>query len=526
MNNNSTQSVGSVSDADTDDASRTTRSQRRRAKSQRRLREWLRRGGWDAVRDMPIFTSSRQAECLDAALVSTEPPLLGPLAGLDDVTGLPVTGDPHRMYRHERKFIGSPNVCVFGGVDMAKSTTVKNQYVIRPWALGTRVAVFDRKIQQGGIGSSLTDSGGLASAAVAGVGEYAKVAAALGGLWLRFDRRPGCGAVINILDPAIAVSGSEHTLVGQDELLLMVAQEATGGPLVDTADMAPHYALRCAHRTALRRAAAAGRVAILSDVVDALYRPDPSDVPGPVDENGLKIVAGLGLVDERVLVRWGLGLAMNLDRFISGDLSGLIDGESRNADGSPLDLDNRLLVIDTSSLTEGSPALGLVMAIMSTFIMARWARMPGDKILVLEEAYNAENLVGVPAIFRAIAKRGRGVGASVVTVLHHLSDINPSSDLWSLIRECELVHIFRQDKSDDAEQALRLYNLPLWLRETMMTLDRGVCILLRGNKLPRILLRHQRTAFEEALNNTGAGMGVTTALPEPVPLTGAESVAD
>lgn len=502
---------------------RSTWSQRRKAKNQRRLREWLRRCGWDAVRDVPIFTSSRQAECLDAALVSTEPPLLGPLAGLDDVTGLPVTGDPHRMYRHERKFIGSPNVCVFGGVDMAKSTTVKNQYVIRPWALGTRVAVFDRKIQQGGLGATKS---GEVDASIAGVGEYAKVAAALGGLWLRFDRRPGCGAVINILDPAITVSGSEHTLVGQDELLLMVAQEATGGPLIDTADMAPHYALRCAHRTALRRAAEAGRVAILSDVVDALYRPDPSDVPGPVDENGQKIVAGLGLVDERVLVRWGLGLAMNLDRFISGDLSGLIDGESRNADGSQLDLDNRLLVIDTSSLTEGSPALGLVMAIMSTFIMARWARMPGDKILVLEEAYNAENLVGVPAIFRAIAKRGRGVGASVVTVLHHLSDISPSSDLWSLIRECELVHIFRQDKSDDAEQALSLYNLPLWLRETMMTLDRGVCILLRGSKLPRILLRHQRTAFEEALNYTGGGMAATATLPEPSPLAAAEALSE
>ncbi|MCA0252620.1 MAG: hypothetical protein LCH76_10100 [Actinobacteria bacterium] len=461
------------------------------------MRRWLRRVGWDAIRDTPIFTSSRQAECLDAALVSTEPPLLGALAGLDDITGLPVTGDPHRMYRHERRLIGSPNVCVFGGVDMAKSTTVKNQYVIRPWALGTRCAVFDRKVQRAGAGQAEED----------GVGEYATVAAALEGEWLRFDRRPGRGACINILDPAITVTGSENTLVGQDELLLMVAQEATGGPLIDSADYAPHYALRCAHRTALRRAAKEGRVAILPDVVEALYRPDPADIPGPVDDAGRKIVSELGLVDERTLVRWGLGLAMNLDRFITGDLSGLIDGETRNADGGPINLDNRLLVIDTSALSEGSPALGLVMAIMSSFIMARWARMPGDKILVLEEAYNAENLVGVPAIFRAIAKRGRGVGAAVVTVLHHLSDIDPESDLWSLIRECELVHIFRQDKADDAEQAIRLYNLPVWLRESMMTLDRGVCIFIRGSKLPRILLRHQRTEFETILNNTEAGMG-------------------
>lgn len=492
---------------------RAAAAERRKAKSARRRQRWLRRLGWDAIRDMPVFTSTRQAECLDAALVSTEPPLLGPLAGLDDVTGLPVTGDPHRMYRHQRRLIGSPNVCVFGGVDMAKSTTVKNQYVIRPWALGTRVAIFDRKVQQAGP-SPDEDA----------VGEYRKIAAALRGLWLRFDRRPGRGTVINILDPAISVTGSEHTLVGQDELLLMVAQEATGGPLVDTADMAPHYALRCAHRTALRRAAEDKRVAILSDVVDALYRPDASDLPGPVDENGRKIVAELGLVDERTLVRWGLGLAMNLDRFITGDLSGLIDGETRGPDGTPLDLNNPLLVIDTSALSEGSPALGLVMAIMSSFIMARWARMPGDKILVLEEAYNAEKLVGVPAIFRAIAKRGRGVGASVVTVLHHLSDIDPGSDLWSLIRECELVHIFRQDKSDDADQAISLYNLPIWLRETLMTLDRGVCILVRGSKLPRILLRHQRTAFEEVLNNTEDAMSAPAPLPEPAPLTSSEPV--
>ncbi len=466
---------------------------KREVKSRRRIRRWLRRVGWDGIRDIPVFTSTRQAECLDAALVSTEPPLLGALAGLDDITGLPVTGDPHRMYRHG--LIGAPNVCVFGGVAMAKSTTVKNQYVIRPWALGTRIAVFDRKVQRAG-GTEEED----------GVGEYAEVAAALWGEWLRFDRRPGVGAQINILDPAISVTGSESTLVGQDELLLMVAQEATGGPLVDSADYAPHYALRCAHRTALRRAREEGRVAILRDVVDALFRPDPCDIPGPVDGEGRKIVSKLGLVDERTLVRWGLGLAMNLDRFITGDLSGLIDGETQNADGSPINLDNRLLVIDTSALSEGSPALGLVMAIMSSFIMARWARMPGDKILVLEEAYNAEKLVGVPAIFRAVAKRGRGVGAAVVTVLHHLSDIEPESDLWSLIRECELVHIFRQDKSDDADQAIRLYNLPVWLRETLMTLDQGVCILIRGSKLPRILLRHQRTRFEEILNNTEGGM--------------------
>lgn len=389
------------------------------------------------------------------------------------------------------------------------STTVKNQYVLRCWALGTRIAVFDRKIQQG-TGNN-------------GAGEYAKVAAALGGQWVRLDRRPGVGARINILDPVISVAGSEDTNVGQDELLLMVATAATGGPLVDTSDHAPHYALRCAHRAALRRAAAEDRVAILSDVIDALYRPDFHAIPGPVDAHGRKVVRELGLVDEATLVRWGLGLAINLSRFIEGDLSGLIDGESRDADGGPLNLSNPLLVIDTSGLSEGSPALGLVMAIMSTFIMARWARMPGDKTLVVEEAYNAERLVGVPAVFRAIAKRGRGIGASVVTVLHHLSDIDPESDLWALVRECELVHIFRQDKADDASQVIALYDLPAWVRETLMTLDRGVSILLRGKSLPPVLLRHQRTAFEESLNNTEAGMAGGEA-PEPSPLAGAADV--
>ena len=40
------------------------------------------------------------------------------------------------------------------------------------------------------------------------------------------DRRPGVGTVFNPLDPAIIVEGDEHTAVGQDELLLMVAEVA------------------------------------------------------------------------------------------------------------------------------------------------------------------------------------------------------------------------------------------------------------------------------------------------------------
>ncbi|MGD7708122.1 hypothetical protein [Microlunatus sp. Y2014] len=443
------------------------------------MRTLLRVLGWDQVRTKTIFTSTRQAECLSPALLETHPELTGPPAGEDVLTSLPVTISPHEMYRH--RLIGAINVAVFGAIDMGKSSFVKNQYVLRPYSAGYRIAVFDRKVQEG-------------------KGEYVELAETLGETVLGFSRHGGVR--VNPLDPSLAVtSDDEH--VGQDELLLTLAEASNGAPLVDTADHAPRYALSRAHKAALATAEADGRVPVLDDVITALYDPSEDAIPGPREaESGDPILSTAGVVTKETLMRWGVSVGLLLERYTSGDWSGIFNGETRGPDGKPLDLRSRLIVFDTSAIPEASQLLGLVMSIMSTFVMSQWAAVKGEKILVLEEAYNAQYMERVTALLRALAKRGRGIGAAVVTILHHLSDLPEGSPMWSLVRECDLVHIYRQDKADDARQAIDMFNLPPWVGESLMTLDRGTQLLLRGKRIAPTYMQHHRTPLEVRLNNT------------------------
>lgn len=232
---------------------------------------------------------------------------------------------------------------------------------------------------------------------------------------MRFARSGG--TAINLLDPRISTtseSGGDGR-VGQDRLLLMVAEHAHER----RPGSRQRYALRAAHATALRRARDEGRVATLHDVVAALYDPADDAVPRPHLERE-------GVVTRRVVIEWGLDLALDLERFITGDLSGLIDRTT----STDLDLDAPLLVFDTSALPEDSPALSLVMALVATFLSAVWARRDGQRLIVLEEGYHTARLDKVASVLRSLAKRGRGIGLSFVTVIHHLSDIARTPTPW------------------------------------------------------------------------------------------------
>ncbi len=444
---------------------------------------------WYDVTTRPTFTSTRQAEALNPALVATHPPFAGPLAGINIQTGQPETSDPHELYAQKR--IGAPNVVIFGGVGVGKSSHTKCQYVLRQVSLGKQVVVFDRKIQQE-IG------------AAGGRGEYYRAASVCPSTVLPFSRRGGC--TVNILDPRISVTShkdsSGHDVVGQDELLTMVATQAHG-----RLSSNERAALRAAHRAALAQADRAGRVAILRDVIDALYDPDENAI---AREHLLE----REWVSVRDVFEWGRELAQDLERYVEGDLSGLIDGETRGPGGAELDLSAPLIVFDTSDLPEESPALALVMAIMASYLAAVWSRLPGQRLIVIEEGYHAARLAAVAAIFRALAKRGRGIGLAIVTLFHHISDVPPDSDMMSMIREAEIIHIFRQDKSDDIAMAIKLFNLPEWIAESLALLDVGVHIVKIGTEAPRIISA-VRTPLEEWITDTDEAMlGLVDALDE------------
>ena len=452
----------------------------------RRVRTW----GWGQSVARPAFTSTLQATALWPALVQTHPPIVGWLQGQDLVTHLPVTASPRGLY--EAGMITTPGVLVAGDVGTAKSSQVK-EAILRGIALGERWAVFDRKLQ--------TDHGSHS-------GEYARLAQVVDGTVLRFDRDRRIGTRVNVLDPAIATTGADDSMVGQDELLVLVATEAKGDALTPR----ERWALTAAHRAALTQAQADSRIAVLGDVVRALYAPSRDAVPGPLAPDGQPVLTQNGLVDTTELTRWGLPLALALERLINGDLSGILDGETAGPDGRELDLSAPLLVMDTSSLPIDSTALGLVMAVMATFLMSRWVTVPGYKNIVVEEGYSADGLGSVPAMFRTLAKRSRGVGASMWSVFHHVSDVSPDSPLVSLIKETELAFIFRQSKPEDANTIVNLLGLPEPVTTQLMTLPRVTYLLHRGAKTAPTIVTQFRTSLEEWVTDTDQAMLSTPSL--------------
>jgi hypothetical protein len=445
----------------------------------------------------PALSSARQAACLNPARVSSAPPSPGPAAGVVLTGGQRWQHSIHGLKRAGE--ISGLNAVVLGGYGSGKSSLAKDCYGLLGLGEGCRLAVFDRKRQRSAAGD---DSG-----------EYKKLAEFVGGQRVVFDRRPGRGARINLLDPAIQPTGAEDTLVGQDELLLLAAEAALGRRLTDTGPASsPAHALRAAHRAALRRAAQAGRPAELGDVIDALYRPDRDGIPGPVGPDGRKVLEASGIFTLEDLVRSGLPVALALEKYVDGELSGLIDGPTRDADGGPLDLSNRLLVFDTSGLTEGSAALGFVVTVASVFVQAKWASHPENKYLVLEEAYFNDALERVPELLRQVAKRGRGSGTAVLTLVHHLSDIPAGSPMMALIREADVVHVFRQDKADDADQVIGLLDLPAGLRPIIMDLPEG-CHVLRVTGRPPVVVQHLRSPQAQQLTFTDEAVMLTGLAP-------------
>ncbi len=426
------------------------------------------------AREAFLETTTRQAEALNPAIVSTAQPLAGLPLGIDVDTGAPITGDPHILYEMGR--ITSPNVVVLGDIGSGKSSFAKTAYATRQVAQGKYVAVFDRKDQQG-------------------QGEYDGVAKLCGAETIRFDRRGATS--INLLDPLIATTGSgEETTqtVGQDTLLEMVAGFAHGELSAEE-----HYALRAAHRAALATASAAGKVATIREVINHLYAPSASAIPH-------EILAERGLVDTTELSRWGMYLAMDLDRFVTGDLSGLIDGETSDN----VNWHSQMLVFDTSELPEASAALALVMALVATFLTSVWSSLPGRKVLVLEEGYHTTNLVhsgqvSVPSILRSLLKRGRGIGLAFVTILHHISDIPKESDSMSLIREAQIVHIYRQSRADDRQMCFEVFQIPTWSDKLLSGLRQGVQIIKIGTEDPQVM-EHIRSPREVAVTVTDKAM--------------------
>lgn len=422
----------------------------------------------------PHVTSTHQAPVLVPALMHTGWPFAGWPIGMDSHTGLTCACDQYLLY--ELDVIQSLSAVVIGDVGQAKSTLVKVHYVLDQLALGRKSVVFDRKRGRLGQASEYERS--------------AQFAEASGQRVSRIVLNQDGGARINILDPYL-LSGEGSTTVGQEQLLEMVIRVATGGAGIGSVEWGM---LNTARRQAQAEAQSQGRDPTLRDLSRALFCPDPVFLPADVQAGGRWTADRMAEAGERI--GWALQEA------ITGSLAGLIDGPTCDQHGRPLELDADLLMIDTSALTDGSPALALMMTMLTTYLDAVWASQQSRGVAVIEEGYSAD-LPAVGNILRELAKRGRNVGVSLVFVLHHFSDIPADSPLSALYREAGIVHIFKQDKYIDARQCAETLGVEE-LIDTIQGLGKGEHLLFEGDrsKRPPRRISNTRTDAERWITDT------------------------
>jgi hypothetical protein len=270
-------------------------------------------------------------------------------------------------------------------------------------------------------------------------------------------------------------------------LLRAIVQLSRGADLVED----QRFALKVAVERARAAAAAAGRVPVLRDVLDALTAP----APAALGEREISVTE---------LLVWGEGPALALDELIDGPLGGSFDGET-----SPdIDLGGRLVIFDLSSVDRTSAALPILMAILSVWLRWSWIQ-PGDGIrrtLIVEEAWDIIRHTSVADLFLELLKYGRRLGLSLWFVMHHISDSDVSPAAAAILKLTDTRVIYGLNRRE-AEETARALQLPEWATSTISdpaTMRRGTALWSVGAR--SMLVQHKRTTYEIAVTDTNKGM--------------------
>ncbi|MFC4244892.1 ATP/GTP-binding protein [Gryllotalpicola reticulitermitis] len=412
--------------------------------------------GWYAPALPGAPSTTRQAEVLNTAIVAAPTGTEGVVQGRDNLSRTLIAHDPATAYNTEPRQITSPNVLIFGTVGAGKSSLAKTNYVLRPLTLyHRRAVVYDKKADEDH-------------------GEYTDLALQLGSTPLMFNG-DGTGTRLNMLDPNIIRA---QGLQGQTLLLSTVAQIARN----DTpATEWEAKAIRHAVVQTLTRFQD-GRVATPNDLLPYL-----GEVPNDDD---------LSPESKERLHQAGLSVRFALEGLLE-EYSGLLDGETSR----DVDLNHKLTVFDLSGLPDTGPAVPAVMAIGNMWLTGRLRRDRGYFTNVLYE--EGWHLVDGPAarVVKAGEKLSRALGISTVFLMHKGTDIPAGSPGYTVVQEAQTVHIFRQDRPEDAAWAVRTFNLDPASEEILMNLQPGHHLFKMGSN-PEVHVQHIRSQWEAAVTNT------------------------
>jgi len=368
-----------------------------------------------------------------------------------------------------------PNMLVQGETGNGKSALVKS-YAFRQVRFGRQVVVFSTKRQND----------------EAEQDEWAAGTRAVGGVVVTF-RPGGGGSRINPLDPAIPA----HLQLW----LVRTMVEASASPLSERA----LYALQAARKAAVTGAGRGRRVPTLPDVAAALLTPTAAAAayafPDYPPQEGV-----------RQLVEVGRDVALALGRLCdpAGDLAGMVDGPTRivlaggGRGGLPALLAAPAVDMDLSRVNANSAALPVVMSVLGTWLTHAWLRADGVKrLLVVEEAWYLLDSPSMSALFEQLLKFARGLGLSMVAVIHHLSDLSASVESEALLKMASTRVIYQQ-KAGEAQETGRRLGLPAWAVETIPLLQRGCAVWDVAGAVS--VVQHVTTAAERPVVFTDSAM--------------------
>ena len=447
---------------------------------------WWVKSGFLYMREPGIQSTTHQCEATYLAVAAPPTSSRGFIFGVDAFSDWPFFADPFMSYEDGELTV--PNVVRIGDVGKGKSSGIATMAMLRPLMLGRRCVVIDKKYD-----------------VERGEGEHAHKARTLGVTPIKFTT-DGTGSRINLLDPAISARFEDHdeddvpqdgeqakTVMekptGQSGLLRAVITEALGRPMTSREGKA----VRMAHETALRLAAAEGRVATIRDVFNVMMLPDED-------------ICREAHVTVAEVREWGLDPAFALERLLDDDLAGIVDGPT----SEDVSLGNGLTVFDVSTLPEDGAALGIVMLIISTWLAnTLYAQKKRHGFvtrthLVIEEAWHVVR-GAFALIIQRLAKTGRAFSLSCDFAFHHVSDIPSGSPAAAILKEAGTKYFYGQDQYDEAVDTVTMFALPAGTEESLMGLDQGVCRVKVGSKDPNMVV-HLRSDWEIDLTNSDLAM--------------------
>ncbi len=374
-----------------------------------------------------------------------------------DVFGGLFAHDPFLLYAAGA--LTNPNMVVLGQIGRGKSAFVKS-YLFRQAAFGRRVVVLDPK------------------------GEYGPFAQSLGAPTIAL--RPGGYLRLNPLD-GLVDSGLAAARLESLSLVSELAAACLGRALTP----AEHTSVELA----LARATQEGGRPTLRSVVSGLLEPDRSSARG----------IGCRVEDLRAD---GREVALELRRFITGEFSGMFDGES----SAGIDLHAQIVVLDLSAVYH-SAALGAVLTCVSAAMQSAWRAAPSmsKTFFVVDEAWAILQNAGATRFLQASLKLARARGVANLIVVHRPSDFAASGSDGSvtariaegLLADCETLVCFAQADSELAG-AKRLFDLSDSETKLVSRLRKGVALWRVAGR--PFLVEHRLSPTERGMVDTDAAL--------------------